>query len=458
MLSVNRSLHALLLLLALTASGCSTLWPEYEKPRVDVPPPLAKPLSIDRQWWKAFRDPVLDRLIEEALANNWDLAKAAANVEEARAHLGVARSQLSPRLDGLAQINSKQRQLSIGQKNIDDVTTSAAVGVNVYWEIDLWDRIKQTNDAALARYASSEHTRNATALSISALVAESWFRLRLLEVMLGITRDAAANLKTASELEFRRWQAGAGTELTYTQSIAEFSSTESRLPMYEKAIAATDLALQLLVGRSPRAMAEPLPRSAGLHLPDTPKEVDSMLLLRRPDVASAEQLLIAAHADVNSVRAEFYPRLTLSLLAGFIASTSSAISGMPLFWDALAGLSGPIFDGGLVQSKAEAAEARRQRALAHYQYTVSLAFRETYEALVLLDTSDRRVKLVENEVSMRKKVKQLSEKSYEAGRTSKFEVLAETTKVLNAELEWSQARLDQYVARSQYYKALGGGF
>jgi multidrug efflux system outer membrane protein len=447
-----------LILLALGTASCSTLWPEYERPVIELPAAPVKPVSIDRQWWKSFDDPVMSALIEEALLNNWDLAKATANVAEAKANAAAARSYLTPRVDGVAKVGATQRQLTLGGQNLDDITSSGAIGMAVNWEIDLWDRIGQMNDAALARFGSSEHARNATALSISTLVAETWFQLRVLDAKLLITRDAAANLKTASNLEFRRWKAEAGTELAYIQSLAEYASTEARVPGIEGSISQTELALKLLVGRSPRAMSANVPRGAALKVPETPREVDSVLLLRRPDVASAELLLVAAHADINSARAEFYPRLTLSLLAGFVASTSKLISGMPLFWDASAGLTGPIFDGGLVQSKVDGAEARRQLALANYQYTVSLAFRDTYQSLVLLDTTDRQVKSTEDEIAIRKRSVVLAEKSYDAGRTSKFEVLSEVIKVLNSQLLLADAKYNQLAARSQYFKALGGGF
>jgi multidrug efflux system outer membrane protein len=455
---MNINFRLPLILLALGTASCSTLWPEYEKPVIELPVAPAKPVSIDRQWWKSFDDPVMNALIDEALLNNWDLAKATANVAEAKANAAAARSYLTPRVDGVAKVGATQRQLTLGGQNLDDITSSGAIGMAVNWEIDLWDRIGQMNDAALARFGSSEHARNATALSISTLVAETWFQLRVLDAKLLITRDAAANLKTASNLEFRRWKAEAGTELAYIQSLAEYASTEARVPGIEGSISQTELALKLLVGRSPRAMSANVPRGAALKVPETPREVDSVLLLRRPDVASAELLLVAAHADINSARAEFYPRLTLSLLAGFVASTSKLISGMPLFWDASAGLTGPIFDGGLVQSKVDGAEARRQLALANYQYTVSLAFRDTYQSLVLLDTTDRQVKSTEDEIAIRKRSVVLAEKSYDAGRTSKFEVLSEVIKVLNSQLLLADAKYNQLAARSQYFKALGGGF
>lgn len=462
------------MLLSLAAASCSTTWPEYERPPLDLPAAPAepaKPLSIDRQWWKAFEDPALNALVEEALLHNWDLAKAAANVAEARAAAASAKSLLSPRVDGGVTAYSSQRQLELGSKEFDDVVSTGTVGLAVSWEIDLWDRIRQMNDAALARFAATEHARNATALSISSLVADTWFQLRILDAKLVVTRAAAASLKTVTDLEYRRWKAEVGTEMAYIQSLAEFKATEARVPVIEEGISRTELALKLLVGRSPRQMGDDMPRPAPLKrpgedlpqgsmptVPQTPREVDSILLLRRPDVASAELLLVAAHADVNSARAEFYPRLTLSLLAGFVASTSGAVSGMPLFWEAGAGLVGPIFDGGLVQSKVDAAEARRQKALAHYQFTVSLAFGEVYKSLRLMDNADSQFKSIQEELTVRKRSIVLAEKSYDAGRTSKFEVLSETVKALNSALLLAEARFNQLSARSQYYKALGGGF
>lgn len=455
------SVKPLLLCLALGLAGCSVIWPAYEAPVVDLPPPAAvRPPSIDRQWWSAFADPLLDQLVADALANNLDLAKAAANIDEARANAGAARALLSPRVDGVAKGSVTQRQLNLTMTDdeFNKTNAMAAAGLAVNWEIDLWDRIRQTNDAALARLAASEHTRNAVVLSVSSAVVDTYIQWRSLEAKLRMTRQAAADLKYAAQLEYRRWQAEAGTELAYRQSLAEWSATEARLPTIEAAIGRSELALQILVGRSPRQMAEHLPRGSLPRLPETPREFDSALLLRRPDVASAEQLLVAAHADLNATRAERYPRLNLALLAGLIASTTGAITGFPLFIDASAMLSGPIYDAGLVQAKGEGAEARRAKAVAHYRYTVNVAFRDTYEALLLRDTSDRQVAASEAEVATRKQSLALTRKSYDAGRSSKFEVLGESIKVLNAELALADARQNQLQARSQYYKALGGGF
>lgn len=454
-------LRALPYLLLTCLAACAPLGSKYQTPAVEVPPPPAVSVVIDREWWKAFGDPVLDELVKEALANNFDLAKAAANIEEARANLGSARAMLSPRLDGLAKADISHKQLNFATTSIDDfnkTTSSAGIGVAASWEVDLWGRIKEMNDAALARLSASEHTRNAATLSISGAVVDTWFQLRATLAKLEITRKAAENLKAASNLEYRRWKVGTGSELAYRQSVAEQASTEARIPVLEGSAAKAEYALQLLLGRSPRGMAQALPRGNVFKLPEPPRVIDSTVLLRRPDIASAEQLLAAAHADVNSARAEHYPRLTLSFLAGILTTTAKAVTGAPLFWDLAAGMSGPIFDGGLIDSKVDAAEARRQFAIANYRYTISLAFRETYEAMTLLETGDRQFKSSEEEVATRRKSLALNEKSYEAGRSSKFEVLSEMVKVLNSELSLVDARFNQMSSRSQYYKALGGGF
>jgi outer membrane protein, multidrug efflux system len=433
---------------------------EYSRPVLDLPPPPPVPVVIRHDWWKAFGDPALDRLIVEALANNQDLAKAAANVDEARANAGIARSALSPRVDAFADTSYSQRRLSLPRDGDDDRRTSVtSVGAGLSWEADLWGRIRQMNDAALARASASEFTRNATELSISNAVAENYFLLRALDQKLLITRDTLTNLKGVSNLEYRRWQGQAGTELAYRQSLAEAASVEALIPEIEFAVVRAELALKLLVGRSPRAIADAVPRNASpLNLPYIPRVVDSTLLLRRPDIASAEQLLVASNADVNAIRAEKYPRLSISLVAGFLGSSSGLVTGMPFFWDAGAGLGMPLFDAGLIESKTEAAEARRAWAVAHYTYIVSFAFTEVYEALYLLDNSERQVKSFEEEVVARRKSLALNQKSYDAGRTSKYEVLDETIKALNTDLLLVDARLNQLLARCRYYKALGGGY
>lgn len=448
------------LLLSLVAlSACAPTVTEYVRPTIDLPPPLPTPIVVSQDWWKVFGDERLNGLITEALANNQDLAKAAANVAEARANAGIARSMLSPRVDAFGGSHIGEREFGVAEKDIDNRTSISRIGLAAGWEIDLWGRIRQMNEAALARASASEFTQNATALSVSAAVAENYFILLALDEKQRIMRDSLASLQGVANLEYRRWQGQVGTELAYRQSLAEASSVEARIPEIEFAASRTEVALKLLTGRSPRAMASPIARASVLPQPNNvQRAADPDLLLRRPDIASAEQLLIASNADVNAVRAERYPRISLSFIGAFVGSSSSLIKGMPFFWDAGADATMPVFDGGLIDSKTDAAEARKTRAVAHYSYVVSLAFNEFYEVLYMLDNSDRQVKAYGDEAVARRKSLALNQKSYDAGRSSKYEVLEETVKALNTDLFLVDARLIQLIARVRYYKALGGGY
>ena len=195
--------------------ACAPLWPTAKTPLLDAPPPAQIAQTIDRQWWSVFGTPELNDLVAEAIANNLDLAKAAARVQEARANAGVAEAALVPRVDAIGKSAFSRRQLNgiVRDTDFDRSTTTNSLGLAASWEIDLWGRIAQTNDAARARLAASTHTRNAVELSISSAVVDAYFQLRLFDAKLDITRQAAINLKEATDLEYRRWKAEAGTEL-----------------------------------------------------------------------------------------------------------------------------------------------------------------------------------------------------------------------------------------------------
>jgi outer membrane protein, multidrug efflux system len=442
--------------------GCATpQWPAYERPALDMPAASARPVAVSPQWWQAFGDPVLDALVAEALANNADLKKTLASLDEARASLGMAQSALSPRLDafGKAGLNKRYIDFNLLPEPYSKTSSSASAGLSASWEIDLWGRLSLLSDAALARVAASEHTRDAVTLSVSTAMVDAYFQLRALDNQLEILNGVSASLKAVTNLELRRWKAQMGTERAYRQSVAELAGAQSRYPPLEAAVRHTEMAIKFLAGRTPRQMSEPVPRGPGLPtLIVLPDEFDGDVLLRRPDVASAEQMLIAAHADVSAIRAERLPRLNLSSMASLMVTSSKVINGLPLFWDAAAGVSMPLFDGGLLENKADAATARRVRAEVHYRQVLSGAFRECHDAMIDREASEKRYVSLQRLVDTRKASLVLAERSYESGRSTKYEVLGETLKVYEAQLQLVDARLAQYQARSQFYKAVGGGF
>jgi multidrug efflux system outer membrane protein len=192
-------------------------------------------------------------------------------------------------------------------------------------------------------------------------------------------------------------------------------------------------------------------------LPVLPSVVDTRVLLRRPDVAAAEWGVQAEHANWNVSQAQRYPRLSLNLVGGLLASSSALISGLPLSFEASAGAGVPIFDGGALDAQVQAAQARRERAVVQYRQTVMQAHREVHDAVLQVHSSDRHAAALLKELGLRQQALALAQRSYQAGRSSQYEVLSETVKVLQVQWAMSDTRQSQWVARSQFYKAMGGG-
>jgi multidrug efflux system outer membrane protein len=449
--------------IAWLVSGCAGPVKPYEAPVLELPPePSAAVVPVlEPEWWRAFNDPVLNAWVQEALARNWDVLKAATQVAEAQAGLQSAQALNSPRLDAVADVGVHQRRIGLAnrEQEFNQQTRSASVGAALSWEWDLWGRVEQVNAAAQARAESAEQVRQATALSVAAWVSQTYFQWRTLQDKWRIAQSALQQLDRVSELERRRWQAGLGTELAYRQTLAEAASVRAQITPLEAGMAQVGLALQALAGRSPRELTPQLPDSPAsvVALPVLPSVVDTRVLLRRPDVAAAEWGVQAEHANWNVSQAQRYPRLSLNLVGGLLASSSALISGLPLSFEATAGAGLPIFDGGALDAQVQAAQARRERAVVQYRQTVMQAHREVHDAVLQVHSSDRHAAALLQELGLRQQALALAQRSYQAGRSSQYEVLSETVKVLQVQWAMSDTRQSQWVARSQFYKAMGGG-
>ncbi len=449
--------------MALLVAGCAGPVKPYTAPALDLPPQTSSEsvTVLQTDWWRAFNDPVLNAWVDEALARNWDVLKAATQVAEAQAGLRSAQALNSPRLDAATEVGVRQRRIgtTTPAQEFNQQVRAASIGAALSWEWDLWGRVAQLNTAAQARAESAERVRQATALSVAAWVCQTYFQWRTLQDKWVIAQSAIEQLDRVSELERRRWQAGLGTELAYRQSLAEAASVRAQITPLEAGIAKTGLALQALAGRSPRELTPELPNvpATQMDLPNLPTVVDTRVLLRRPDVAAAEWTVQAEHANWNVSQAQRYPRVSLNLVGGLLASSSAMISGLPLSFEATTGLGVPLFDGGSLEAQVQAAQARRERAIMQYSQTVQQAYREMHDAVLQIESSDRHAGALNQELGLRQQALSLAQRSYKAGRSSQYEVLSETVKVLQVQWTMSDTRQSQWVARSQFYKAMGGG-
>jgi multidrug efflux system outer membrane protein len=451
-------------------AGCA-VGPDYQRPAADLPaawpgvPSQGASATGDR-WWTLYADPVLDRLIAEALANNQDLALAAARVDEARAVSRIADSQFWPAVDATAQgdrsRSSERSSMPLPPGTPLERTTYRAQ-LNVAYEVDLWGRLSRGSEAARANLLATQAAQQTVRITLTSEVARAYFGLIALDSQVESTRRSLELRSNGLELQKARHAAGLINDFTLKQLEAEVAASRAQLPALDANRNAQELALAVLVGRSPRAIMEgAIAREAdrsGPAAPVVPEGLPSDLLLRRPDVVEAEQRLIAANARIGEARATLFPRIGLS---GYLGSESAALSdlftGPASVWQLAFGLAQPIFQGGRLFGEIEVVEARERQAVAQYQRTLQEAFREVRTALYTQVRAREAYEAEGARVAALNEALRLARIRYTNGLLSQLEVLDSERNLLQADLNRADALRVQRAAVADVVRALGGGW
>jgi multidrug efflux system outer membrane protein len=448
---------------ALLVCGC-TMGPDYHKPVVQVPAtfhraeltPNEASSFADLPWWAAYQDPLLQQMIAQAIAHNYDVEIAASRIEQARAALGVANSEAQPQLDYTAGIGG-QRTLVQGQNSIGAATFgSLGAALNASWEIDVWGRIRRSTEAARANLFAQEEVRRGVMLTLVSDVATGYFRLLALDRQLAVAQDSTKTYKSTVDLFSLRFKAGRDSELPSQRAEAIYNASLAHAADLRRQIALQEDALSILLGAYPQAIGRR--NIADQTFPATPLGATTDILRRRPDIRAAEQTMIEANADIGVAVANFYPRVGLTALVGATGVTIAGKSSGFGLWSAGLAAAGPIFNGGRLQSEYEGRKAFWDETVAEYRKTILVAFQETSDALAAQQ------RLAEQRVSLEAQVANLQRSSnlaltrYDGGRASYFEVLEAQQQLYPAEDQLAQVEGDQLLATVNLYKALGGGW
>lgn len=454
------------LLLAVLAIGGCTVGPDYERPELLLPEQwpeaLAAHMGPDYDdiafWWELYEDPVLTRLIEEALANNLDLAQAAARIVQARAVLGFQTAELFPVIGAQASYDQEKSEGKLD-------TEYVFAGVLSY-EVDLWGRLRRAREAARARLFATAYTRNAVRLAVITDVVTTYFSYRAIREQIEITEATQVAFKEALELERDRRDAGATTDLTVLQAKAELEASRAVLPILRSAAARARRALAVLVGDS-RATLQGLDQLGEQELLKTlpaslerlPRAVPSDLLLRRPDIRAAEAFLIAANADIGSARALWFPSLVIGGRYGTQASMSTNLfTAAGTLWQIVANAMLPIIDFGRRRALVNQTQAAREIAEIQYRAVIQNAFREVGNAWTLLQAAEVRLAARKREIKARVEVLRLAERRYIGEFSSYLQVLDARRSLFNARLSFIDAARDRLVAAATLFRTLGGGW
>ena len=456
--------------MAVLIAGCA-VGPDYRRPEVELPAawqgaPAEGVKGVRDRWWTLYADPVLDRLVEEALANNLDLALAAARVDEARALLRIADAQFWPAVDAAAQAD-RSRSSEVTAMRLPLGTpierTNYRAQLNVAYELDVWGRLRRGSEAAEAGLLATEAARYTVRIALASEIARVYYALVALDSQVEATRRSLQLRSEGLELQRARYAAGLINDFTLKQLEAEVAAAQAQLPPLQANRTAQELALAVLLGRSPRAIMEDAfpvdPDRSGLAVAIVPEGLPSDLLLRRPDVVEAEQRLIAANARIGEARAQLFPRIGLT---GYLGSESSSLSdlftGPASIWQLAFGLAQPIFQGGRLLGEIDAMEARQRQALAGYQKTLQEAFREVRTALSTQSRAREGYEAEGRRVAALTETLRLALIRYKTGLLSQLEVIDAERNLLQAELNRIDALRVQRAAVADVVRALGGGW
>ena len=439
--------------------GCAVPAPPYERPpapvAADFPGGAGAGLAASEiAWQDYYADARLRRLIDLALAGNRDLRAAVLAIEQARALYQVRRADELPTVNAAATA-TRQPNASGGIGS----TYTAGLALASY-EIDLFGRVRNLSDAALAQYFATEEARKAAQISLLAAVATTHLSLLADDELLAVTRQTLATREESLRLTRLRLANGAASELDVRLAESLDEGARATLAQQLRQRALDENALVLLVGQPLPADLPPATPLAEQPLrADLPSGVPSQVLARRPDVRQAEQQLIAANANIGAARAAFFPRISLTGSVG-LASThlSDLVQAGSFAWSIAPQLLLPIFDSGRNQANLEGAQVNREILLAQYERSVQSAFREVADALAGRATLGEQLRAQQAQANAEAVRARLADLRYRNGASSLLEVLDAQRSLFAAR----QAMVQVLVARAQngvaLYKALGGGW
>jgi multidrug efflux system outer membrane protein len=464
---------------ALCVTGC-TVGPRYQRPAANAPQvfrgattPDINPTPIttslgDEKWAEVFRDPILQQLIREALANNYDVQIAAQHVLEQQDQVGITRAQQFPTVSGggsytaiglpsslVNSINSSRNGGGTTAKKFfaGGVTLSAA------WNLDFWGLYRRQTEAARAQLLATEWGRRVTIDTVIENVATAYFQLRTLDAELEITRRTLEARKQSLQLTQTVEQGGSGTLADVRQAEQLLYTAAAAIPDFERQIEQQENSISILLGRNPGPIIRGASEMSWPQPEQIPAGIPSQLLERRPDIQQAEAELIAANAEVGVAKAQLFPQLSLSGTGGTASSQlKGLVDGKNLYWLASGSLTQSIFDAGRLRNNLRLSEAQKLEEVLAYQRTIKQAFEGVSDALIGLQKFREYREQEANLTASAEDATRLARLRYNGGSTSYLEVLTNDTNYYSAQLTLVVAQEDEALSIVQLYSARGGGW
>jgi len=449
--------------LVASLSGCAIVSPQIE-PQVPVAGSWNESAPADAAaatptWWTSFSSPELASLVAEALAGSPDLAIATERVNQAEAQVRVAGASLFPQLS-LGGDASGRRSGATGGKTVAVTDSAANIGLTASYELDLWGKNRAGVRAAQSSASASHFDRDTAQLTLVSGVAASYFDVLALRTRLAIARENLDTAQKVLDLVSARARNGAASALDVARQEGTVSSQKAALLPLEQQERQTLAALAVLLGRPPEGFDVKATGITDLAVPSIDPGLPSTLLIRRPDLASAEAQLAAANADVAAARAAMLPTITLTGTAGLATAALTSVSTMGATAAAsiAASLLQPIFDGGRLRGQKAVAESKERELVETYRKAILSSFGDVEQSLAATSRLGQQEQLQEDVQTQAREAQRLAEIRYRAGADDLLTVLDAQRTLFAAQDSLAQIQLNRLQAAVSLYKALGGGW
>lgn len=465
------------LLSVMILAGCATA-PELQAPRIDIPtaykesasdqaalwkpaqPAEAQPRG---EWWKAFNDPVLNQLIDEAATANPNLAAAAARLKQARALAGISEADRLPAIGaqfGPQRARASDVALGLPQGTATAPVTAWQAKLTASYEVDLFGRVAGSINAAQADAAASEALYRSVLLALQADVAQNYFRLRGADAEQALLDETVRLREENVRINQRRFDLGDLGELDLQRAKTELATTRSEALGVQRQRAQFEHALAVLLGKPPATFnAANSPLADAIQVPGIPAGLPSSLLERRPDIAAAQRAMMASNARIGVARSAMFPALRLTGAGGFESEGLSDIfKWSSRSWLLGALLSMPIVDGGRNRANIARSEAVLEESVANYRQSVLSAFAEVEDNLAGLRILGGQASASNDALASARRSAELANKLYRAGSAGYLEVLDAQRNLIAIERSAVQLRANRATTTIALIRSLGGGW
>ena len=468
-MSPTRALSGALMLLGL--GGC-LLGPDYKRPEIELPkefntgdvvtPILSSSamasVMVKQDWWTQFGDQTLNQLVGMARSENADLQIALGRLAQAEALARQAGAAQYPSLNMTGSGTRASTGTSVNPSGIGLQTNTSQLGLVTSYELDVWGRVRRNIESASSLATASAYDRDSIALTVSALVSNTYMRLRSLDAQIIVLSHSVQTREDTLRVARAKLAGGLVSPIDVNQALAARSASQASLSELKRQRAIAQNQLGVLTGKLDLKL-EPLDLRS-LPTPSVPPTgLPSTILESRPDINRVEQELTAANARIGVATANFFPTLSLTGVFGAQSVDFSAfLSGRSAVWSASIGLLQPIFTGGTLQARLAFANAQQQEVLGNYVKTIRVAFGEVSDALVSVSQTLETEQFLTQQVQAATKAQELAALRYEAGYVDYLNVLEAQRAANEANLAFVINRSLRLQAGIDLFKALGGGW